>query len=138
MQPKASTLIEGSAQFKLVSVGSLNAAYIISIVQKTSRWRHIFHILNCRAWNSVSYASTQVFTIAQCKIFFFSSGKINLTNLGTSVKYNRKSLALLRQEVIELSEQKFSYLKLIYSENATKFCEIFTLLLTGTTQDKSK
>ena len=26
----------------------------------------------------------------------------------------------------------------IYSEKATKFCEIFTLLLTGTTQDKSK
>ena len=29
-------------------------------------------------------------------------------------------------------------LKFIYSEKATKFCEIFTLLLTGTTQDKSK
>ena len=28
--------------------------------------------------------------------------------------------------------------KFIYSEKATKFCEIFTLLLTGTTQDKSK
>ena len=29
-------------------------------------------------------------------------------------------------------------LKFIYSEKATQFCEIFTLLLTGTTQDKSK
>ena len=29
-------------------------------------------------------------------------------------------------------------LKFIYSEKATKFCEIFALLLTGTTQDKSK
>ena len=29
-------------------------------------------------------------------------------------------------------------LKFIYSEKATKFCEIFTLLLTDTTQDKSK
>ena len=29
-------------------------------------------------------------------------------------------------------------LKFIYSEKATKFCEIFTLLLTGTTYDKSK
>ena len=29
-------------------------------------------------------------------------------------------------------------LKFIYSEKATKFCEISTLLLTGTTQDKSK
>ena len=29
-------------------------------------------------------------------------------------------------------------LKFIYSEKATKFCEIFTLLLTGTTEDKSK
>ena len=29
-------------------------------------------------------------------------------------------------------------LMFIYSENATKFCEISTLLLTGTTQDKSK
>ena len=28
--------------------------------------------------------------------------------------------------------------KFIYSEKATKFCEIFTLLLTGFTQDKSK
>ena len=28
--------------------------------------------------------------------------------------------------------------KFIYSEKATKFCEISTLLLTGTTQDKSK
>ena len=27
-------------------------------------------------------------------------------------------------------------LKFIYSEKATKFCEIFTLLLTGTTYDK--
>ena len=29
-------------------------------------------------------------------------------------------------------------IKFIYSEKATKFCEIFPLLLTGTTQDKSK
>ena len=29
-------------------------------------------------------------------------------------------------------------LKFIYSEKATKFCEISTLLLTGTTYDKSK
>ena len=29
-------------------------------------------------------------------------------------------------------------LKFIYSKKATKFCEISTLLLTGTTQDKSK
>ena len=28
--------------------------------------------------------------------------------------------------------------KFIHSEKATKFCEIFTLLLTGTTLDKSK
>ena len=31
-----------------------------------------------------------------------------------------------------------SVLKFIYSEKATKFCEFFTLLLTGTTWDKSK
>ena len=31
-----------------------------------------------------------------------------------------------------------SYKKFIHSEKATKFCEVFTLLLTGTTQDKSK
>ena len=30
------------------------------------------------------------------------------------------------------------FLKFTYCENATKFCEIFTLLLTGTTKDKSK
>ena len=30
------------------------------------------------------------------------------------------------------------YVKFIYSEKTTKFCEISTLLLTGTTQDKSK
>ena len=29
-------------------------------------------------------------------------------------------------------------LKFIYSEKAKQFCEIFTLLLTGTTWDKSK
>ena len=29
-------------------------------------------------------------------------------------------------------------LKFIYFEKVTKFCETFTLLLTGTTQDKSK
>ena len=28
--------------------------------------------------------------------------------------------------------------KFIYSEKATKFCKMFTLLLSGTTQDKSK
>ena len=31
----------------------------------------------------------------------------------------------------------FSQLKLTYSEKATKFCEISTIDLTGTTQDKS-
>ena len=30
------------------------------------------------------------------------------------------------------------YVKFIYSEKATQFCEISNLLLTGTTQDKSK
>ena len=34
------------------------------------------------------------------------------------------------------TEQKF--LKFMYSEKATKFWEIFILILTGTTQDKSK
>ena len=36
-----------------------------------------------------------IFTIAQWinKPFFFSNGKIDLTNLGTSIKNNRKSLA---------------------------------------------
>ena len=29
-------------------------------------------------------------------------------------------------------------IKFIYSEKATEFCEIFTLLLTGTTQNESK
>ena len=33
---------------------------------------------------------------------------------------------------------KFKKLKFIYSEKAAKFCKIFTLFLTGTTQDKSK
>ena len=31
-----------------------------------------------------------------------------------------------------------SVIKFIYSEKATKFCEISNLLLTGTTQDKSE
>ena len=34
--------------------------------------------------------------------------------------------------------RRYYDLKFIYSEKATKFCEIFTLLFTGTTQDKSK
>ena len=38
----------------------------------------------------------------------------------------------------KISLKKVSVVKFIYSERATKFCEIFTLLLTGTTQDKSK
>ena len=32
----------------------------------------------------------------------------------------------------------YVWVKFIYSEKATKFCEIFTFLLTGTTLDKSK
>ena len=32
----------------------------------------------------------------------------------------------------------FLVLKFIYSEKATKFCKLFTLLLNGTTKDKSK
>ena len=32
----------------------------------------------------------------------------------------------------------FYFIKFIYSEKATKFCEISSLLLTGTTYDKSK
>ena len=31
-----------------------------------------------------------------------------------------------------------TYIKFIYSEKATKFCQIPTLLLTGTTKDKNK
>ena len=34
--------------------------------------------------------------------------------------------------------KKGKTLKVIYSEKATQFCEISTLLLTGTTLDKSK
>ena len=40
-----------------------------------------------------------------------------------------------RSEICFLS---FEQLKFIYSEKATNFCEIFTLLLTGITQDKIK
>ena len=36
------------------------------------------------------------------------------------------------------SNFKILVVKFIYSEKATKFCEIFTLLLTDTTQDKVK
>ena len=35
-------------------------------------------------------------------------------------------------------EQSIQKVKFIYSEKAIKFCKIFTLLLTGTTKDKSK
>ena len=45
---------------------------------------------------------------------------------------NRNSGALEKFEIILL------LLKFIYSEKATKFCKTFTLLLTGTTLDKSK
>ena len=40
--------------------------------------------------------------------------------------------------IITHSTMRPSQLKFIYSEMATKFCEISTLLLTGTTLDKSK
>ena len=42
-----------------------------------------------------------------------------------------------RSRVVPRTEKKMM-IKFIYSEKATKFCEISTLLLTGTTQDKSK
>ena len=32
----------------------------------------------------------------------------------------------------------YRHIKFIYSEKATKFCKLFTLLLTGTTYDKGK
>ena len=40
-----------------------------------------------------------IFTIAQWinKLFFFSNGKIDLTNLGTCIKNNGKSLAFERR-----------------------------------------
>ena len=37
-----------------------------------------------------------------------------------------------------LDKNSSFHVKFIYSEKATKFCEISTLLLTGTTQDKIK
>ena len=46
---------------------------------------------------------------------------------------NRVNCLKLFQKIEICKEVKF-----IYSEKNTKFCEIFTLLLTGTTQDKSK
>ena len=37
-----------------------------------------------------------------------------------------------------IMRRMFYVLKFTYTEKTTKCCEIFTLLLTGTTQDKSK
>ena len=43
------------------------------------------------------------------------------------------------QAAMELYHRPGNFtLKFICSEKATKFCKIFTLLLTGTTKDKSK
>ena len=42
------------------------------------------------------------------------------------------------QNDLEDFETQFFIVRFIYSEKATKYCEIFTSLLTGTTEDKSK
>ena len=42
------------------------------------------------------------------------------------------------RELVHFDESDPLQVKFIYFEKATKFCKIFTLLLTGTTQDKSK
>ena len=56
---------------------------------------------------------------------------------------NKKNVAL--KKLVSYSTLRFlrylhknGSLKFIYSEKATKFCEIFTADLTGTTQDKIK
>ena len=53
-----------------------------------------------------------------------------------------KPIPEMRKKMTKWNEQKPKLLKVnlkfIYSEKATKLCEIFTLLLTGTTLDKSK
>ena len=51
------------------------------------------------------------------------------------MKHRAKAFLKLYLQFCSRSKAK---LKFIYSEKATKFCEIFTLLLTGNTKGKSK
>ena len=50
----------------------------------------------------------------------------------------RDSQILIHMTSLFINHKGLLVLKFIYSEKATKFCEISTLLLTGTTKDKSK
>ena len=69
---------------------------------------------------------------------YFKDCDVRIT---TIFKRKKKTLIQFCHESIsgQLSAHIFSRtVKFMYSEKATKFCEIFTLLLTGTTYDKSK
>ena len=74
----------------------------------------------------------------------FQDDKKNLSlNHRIHVRLYKEFGPFVRQSVKTISRQskKEHYsttIKFIHSKEATKFCKIFTLLLTGTTQDKSK
>ena len=87
------------------------------------------------------------------KIWLILSPKLHLRKHMQQMQVKRKSnpiAELIQSQGIQGLHQNFNLrlyitntptphmlLKLIYSEKATKFCEIFTVDLTGTTQDKS-
>ena len=62
------------------------------------------------------------------------------TTASTKFTLNKalKLMGIESDDFYEAVQQEEFQVKFIYSEKVTKFCEIFTLLLTGTTLDKSK
>ena len=73
-----------------------------------------------------------------CSSVGFLWEQIQWKNAFGSKLTRRAHACKANNDFISCKNQLVHYIKFIYSEKATKFCEISTLLLTGTTYDKSK
>ena len=92
----------------------------------------IFRSMNCRvSWLTLTYFQT-------CQIFHMGTEGIVLQSSvdHKPSKYDLNNAGL--PNFLNYFPRKLTFLKFIYSEKATKFCEIFPLLLTTVHTVKSK
>ena len=96
----------------------------------TYKNRLVYYCLYIVQWRNMDYFACQRGVIVWGVVYMNARPKDKLwrSTKGGSIS---ESFSLWLKSLKECG-------KFLYSEKATKFCEIFTLLLTGTTLDKSK
>ena len=89
-------------------------------------------------FGQILYIICEVFVVFWVEIFIKKMSLSIITSFMISFFYKRLSFPYIEKEYLFRFGARFWQLKFIYSEKATKFCEISTLLLSVCTVDKSK